>query len=64
MSSDGWNPVYVEDNFAVMSIAFMLESPDEAVIWRGIITHLLFLNMTKLLCIYELTLIKAPRKMD
>ena len=36
MSNDGWTPVYVEENLAVMSIAFMLDSPDEAVIWRGI----------------------------
>merc|ERR1712130_52710 len=35
MSNDGWTPVYVEENLAVMSIAFMLESPDDAVIWRG-----------------------------
>jgi len=35
MSNDGWTPVYVEENLAVMSIGFMLESPDEAVIWRG-----------------------------
>jgi len=35
MSNEGWTPVYVEENLAVMSIAFMLESPDDAVIWRG-----------------------------
>jgi len=35
MSNDGWTPVYVEENLAVMSIAFMLDSPDKAVIWRG-----------------------------
>ena len=41
MSNEGWTPVYVEENLAVMSIAFMLESPDEAVIWRGmVIAHL------------------------
>lgn len=26
---------YVEDNLAVMSIGFLLGSPDDAVIWRG-----------------------------
>lgn len=31
----GWSPIYVRDNLAVMSIAFLLESRDEAVIWRG-----------------------------
>ena len=34
-TSDGWTPVYAGDNLAVVSIAFMLSSPDEAVIWRG-----------------------------
>jgi len=34
-SSEGWSPVYVEDNLAVMSIGYVLESPDDAVIWRG-----------------------------
>ncbi|KAL6753842.1 putative nucleotide-binding protein [Haematococcus lacustris] len=34
-SNAGWSPVYVEDNLAVMSIGFLLPSPDEAVIWRG-----------------------------
>ncbi|KAJ1958891.1 cytosolic Fe-S cluster assembly factor nbp35 [Dipsacomyces acuminosporus] len=34
-SSNGWSPVYVQDNLAVMSIGFMLPSEDEAVIWRG-----------------------------
>ena len=34
-SGSGWSPVYVEDNLAVMSIAFLLESEDDAVIWRG-----------------------------
>ncbi|EPS65090.1 hypothetical protein M569_09688, partial [Genlisea aurea] len=34
----GWSPVYVESDvgaIGVMSIGFMLPSPDEAVIWRG-----------------------------
>lgn len=26
---------YVDDNLAVMSIGFLLSSPDDAVIWRG-----------------------------
>ena len=26
---------YVEDNLAVMSVGFLLSSPEEAVIWRG-----------------------------
>ncbi|XP_051905219.1 cytosolic Fe-S cluster assembly factor nubp1 isoform X3 [Hippocampus zosterae] len=46
-SGSGWSPVqsyacppwlmlqYVEDNLAVMSIGFLLGSPDDAVIWRG-----------------------------
>ncbi|KAJ1741332.1 cytosolic Fe-S cluster assembly factor nbp35 [Coemansia sp. RSA 989] len=34
-SSNGWSPVYVQDNLAVMSIAFMLPDEESAVIWRG-----------------------------
>lgn len=34
-SGEGWTPVYVEDNLAVMSIGFLLPDPDSAVIWRG-----------------------------
>eukprot|EP00051_Salpingoeca_urceolata_P005504 m.73813 g.73813 ORF g.73813 m.73813 type:complete len:317 (-) comp14387_c0_seq2:48-998(-) len=34
-SASGWSPVYVEDNLAVMSVGFLLPSPDDAVIWRG-----------------------------
>lgn len=34
-SSTGWSPVYVADNLSIMSIAFMLPSPDSSVIWRG-----------------------------
>ncbi|CAG9857437.1 unnamed protein product [Phyllotreta striolata] len=34
-SGSGWSPVYVEDNLSVMSIGFLLGSPDDAVIWRG-----------------------------
>lgn len=32
---DGWQPVYVEDNMAMMSISYMLPATDEPVIWRG-----------------------------
>jgi Mrp family chromosome partitioning ATPase len=34
-SNTGWSPVYLEDNFAVMSIGFMLPNKDDPVIWRG-----------------------------
>jgi len=34
-SSEGWSPVYVEDNLAVMSIGFLLPNPNDAIIWRG-----------------------------
>jgi len=34
-SASGWSPVYVEENLAVMSVGFLLGSPDDAVIWRG-----------------------------
>eukprot|EP00047_Mylnosiga_fluctuans_P019256 m.80634 g.80634 ORF g.80634 m.80634 type:complete len:321 (+) comp8050_c0_seq1:37-999(+) len=34
-SASGWSPVYAQDNIAVMSIAFLLPNPDDAVIWRG-----------------------------
>jgi len=34
-SSSGWEPVYVEDNLAIMSIGFLLENRDDAVIWHG-----------------------------
>lgn len=34
-SSLGWTPVYASDNIGVISIGFLLESPDDAVIWRG-----------------------------
>eukprot|EP00976_Prorocentrum_cordatum_P061028 1176136-Prorocentrum_minimum.AAC.1 len=34
-SNMGWSPVYVQDNLGVMSIGFMLQSPDDAVVWRG-----------------------------
>lgn len=34
-SQSGWSPVYVQDNLAVISVSFMLENADSAVIWRG-----------------------------
>ncbi|XP_017791092.1 PREDICTED: cytosolic Fe-S cluster assembly factor NUBP1 homolog [Habropoda laboriosa] len=34
-SGSGWSPVYIEDNLSLMSIGFLLESPSDAVIWRG-----------------------------
>ncbi|KAJ3007924.1 cytosolic Fe-S cluster assembly factor nbp35 [Thoreauomyces humboldtii] len=34
-SNTGWSPVYVSDNLGVMSVGFMLQNPDDAVIWRG-----------------------------
>lgn len=35
--SEGWLPVYTDDtkNLAVMSIGFLLNNPDDAVVWRG-----------------------------
>ncbi|XP_054718807.1 cytosolic Fe-S cluster assembly factor NUBP1 homolog isoform X2 [Uloborus diversus] len=35
LSGSGWSPVYVEENLCLMSISFLLPSPNEAVIWRG-----------------------------
>lgn len=35
VSAQGWSPVYVLDNLAVVSIGFMLPSKDDAVVWRG-----------------------------
>ncbi len=34
-SNTGWTPVYLEENLAVMSIGFMLQTESDAVIWRG-----------------------------
>jgi Mrp family chromosome partitioning ATPase len=34
-SRAGLSPVYVQDNLAVMSIGFLLQSEQDAVIWRG-----------------------------
>ena len=38
-SNSGWDPVYVDDNLSVMSIGFLLEDPNDAVIWRGAKKH-------------------------
>merc|ERR550514_2335391 len=35
MSGDSWSPVYVDDRLGVMSIGFMLNNQDDAIIWRG-----------------------------
>ncbi|XP_058835394.1 cytosolic Fe-S cluster assembly factor NUBP1 homolog [Topomyia yanbarensis] len=34
-SGSGWSPVFIEDNLSLMSIGFLLGSPDDAIIWRG-----------------------------
>jgi len=34
-SNLGWSPVYVQDNLGVMSVGFLLDSTNDAVIWRG-----------------------------
>lgn len=34
-SAQGWEPVYANPNLAVMSISFLLEEGDAAVVWRG-----------------------------
>ncbi|KJH50563.1 hypothetical protein DICVIV_03237 [Dictyocaulus viviparus] len=34
-SADGWSPVFVRENLCLMSIAFLLGSRNDAVIWRG-----------------------------
>jgi len=34
-SAAGWQPVYANENLAVMSISFLLEEGDAAVVWRG-----------------------------
>jgi len=33
--AEGWTPVYESDNLAVMSCGFLLDSLDDAIIWRG-----------------------------
>jgi len=34
-SNFGWSPVYASDNLAVMSVAFMINSRNDAIVWRG-----------------------------
>jgi len=34
-SNTGWSAVYVSDNLGVMSVGFMLDNPNDAIIWRG-----------------------------
>jgi Mrp family chromosome partitioning ATPase len=34
-SADGWSPIHIRDNLAVMSVGFLLPQEDDAVIWRG-----------------------------
>ena len=34
-SAEGWSPVYVDEDLAVMSIGFLLSKEDDAIIWRG-----------------------------
>lgn len=34
-SNLGWSPVYVQENLGVMSVGFLLDSDNDAVIWRG-----------------------------
>ncbi|KAL3106742.1 hypothetical protein niasHT_012007 [Heterodera trifolii] len=34
-SDQGWTPIFVQNNLFVMSIAFLLDTRDEAIIWRG-----------------------------
>ena len=34
-SQSGWTPVYPMDNLAIVSVSFMLEREDDAIIWRG-----------------------------
>jgi len=34
-SNLGWSPVYITDNLGIMSVGFMLNNANEAIIWRG-----------------------------
>uniref|UniRef100_A0A1I8BRF4 Cytosolic Fe-S cluster assembly factor NUBP1 homolog n=1 Tax=Meloidogyne hapla TaxID=6305 RepID=A0A1I8BRF4_MELHA len=34
-SEEGWAPVFVKDNLFLMSISFLVESRNDAIIWRG-----------------------------
>lgn len=46
-SGSGWSPVYLQDNLAVISCGFLLESADSAVIWRGPKKHALIKQFVK-----------------
>ncbi|KAK0425443.1 hypothetical protein QR680_009205 [Steinernema hermaphroditum] len=34
-SADGWSPIYVADNLCLMSIGFLFDNRNDAVVWRG-----------------------------
>ncbi|CAD8182386.1 unnamed protein product [Paramecium pentaurelia] len=34
-SNNGWQPIYINENLGVMSIGFLIDNKDEAIIWRG-----------------------------
>lgn len=34
-SSSGWEPVFKQENLSVMSIGFLIDNKDDAIIWRG-----------------------------
>jgi Mrp family chromosome partitioning ATPase len=34
-SRSGWSPVFIDENLSLMSIGFLLDSADDAIIWRG-----------------------------
>lgn len=34
-SGDGWSPIAISENFIAMSIAFLLQNKNDAIIWRG-----------------------------
>lgn len=34
-SQFGWSPVFISDSLSVMSVGFLLPSPDHPIIWRG-----------------------------
>mmetsp|Transcript_10913 Transcript_10913/g.33461 ORF Transcript_10913/g.33461 Transcript_10913/m.33461 type:complete len:328 (+) Transcript_10913:69-1052(+) len=35
-SNSGWQPVFVSENLSIMSVAFLLPSKNDAVVWRGV----------------------------
>jgi Mrp family chromosome partitioning ATPase len=34
-TAEGWQPVFYDENLSVMSISFLMNNQDDAVIWRG-----------------------------